>query len=211
MRVAIATSKWSEAENYFKQVIEIDPNTLKAYLGLASLSEKQNKPKETEQYFWDAINISNKNIQCQLTIAALLSQWYQETQQPEKIIILAENLDKQHPNDNNVRSFLARAQLINQQNDRAERTLKSILTYDKKDVKHRVLLVKILSKDKQRMSEALSLLDEALLLQPENKLLYTLKADLLINQGKYEDAIALAKTIHEQFPESTTAQWYIQI
>ncbi|MCW8929549.1 MAG: PEP-CTERM system TPR-repeat protein PrsT [Gammaproteobacteria bacterium] len=205
-RLSALESNWSESENYFKQVLKIEPNTLKAYLGLAAIADKQDKEKETEQYFFDAIERSNKNIPSQLTVAELLSQWYQSKQQPEKILHLAEKLDKQHSNNNNVRSFLARAQLLNQQNDRAERTIKSILTYDTKDVKHRILLAQIISNDKQRIDEAITLLDEALLIQPKNQVVYTLKASLLIKQGKNEEAATLVKTMQEKFPESTTAQ-----
>lgn len=203
-RIAALESKWQASENYFKQVLRINPGALKAYLGLAAIAEKQNKPEMTEQYFLDAIEQSKKNIPSQLTVAALLSQWYQSKQQPEKILSLAEKLDKQHPNNNTIRSFLARSQLLNKQNERAERTLKSIITFDKKDVQHRLLLAKILSQDSSRINEALVLLDEALVIQPENQSLYTLKSGLLFRQENYEEAISLAKSMQEKFPDATT-------
>lgn len=205
-RISALESNWQAAENYFKQVIQINPDALKAYLGLAAIAEKQNKPEVTEQYFLDAIEQSKNNIPSQLTVAGLLSQWYQSKQQPEKILSLAEKLDKQHPNNNTIRSFLARSQLLNKQNERAERTLKSIITFDKKDVQHRLLLAKILSQDSNRIHEALVLLDESQAIQPENQSLYTLKAGLLIRQENYEEAINVAKTMQEKFPDATTGR-----
>ena len=205
-RISALESNWQASENYFKQVITINPKALKAYLGLAVIAEKQNKSQVAEQYFMDAIEQSKENISSQLTIAGLLSQWYQSKQQPEKILSLAENLDKQHPNNSKIRSFLARAQLLNKQNERAERTLKSIITFDKKDVQHRLLLAKIIAQDPKRINEAFILLDEVQLIEEENQSPYTIKASLLLRQEKYEDAISLAKSMQAKFPDSTNGR-----
>ncbi|MCP3850483.1 MAG: PEP-CTERM system TPR-repeat protein PrsT [Gammaproteobacteria bacterium] len=202
-RVSALESNWQEAEKNFKKVIKINPDALKAYLGLAAIAEKQNKPKATEQYFLDALEQSKNSIPSQLAVAGLLSQWYQSKQQPEKILALANKLDKQHQNNNKIRSFLAQAQILNKQQDRAERTLKSIITYDKKDIKHRVLLAKIISNDKKRVNESLDLLNESILITPENQGLYTLKADLLVSNKNYDKAVEQAKILQETFPDST--------
>lgn len=205
-RIYAMDSKWQEAEQSFKQVIKINPKALKAYLGLAAIAEEQNQPEIAEQYFWDAIEQSKNNIPSTLTIAGLLSQWYQAKKQPEKILVLAEKLDQQNPNNNAIRSFLARAQLLNKQIERSERTLKSIITFDKKDVKHRILLAQIIGHDTKRVSEALALLDDAQAIQPDNLSIYTLKASLFINQKKYDDAIDAAKDMQQQFPDSMTGK-----
>ncbi len=202
-RISALQSKWQESKGYFEKVIEINPAALKAYLGLAAIAEKQNKPQAAEQYFFDAIEKSEKNIPSQLAIAKLLSRWYQSHKQPEKILALAKHLDKQHPNENTVRSFLAQAQLINKQNERAEHTMRSIINVDKKDIKHRVLLARLISQDNQRITEALELISEARNIQPENQLLYTLEASLLIAQHNYDDAVNLARIMQVQFPEKT--------
>ena len=205
-RISALESKWQASENYFKQVIKINPKALKAYLGLAVIAEKQNKPEVAEQYFMDAIEQSKDEIPSQLIIAGLLSQWYQSRQQPEKILSLAEKLDKQHPNNSKIRSFLARSQLLNKQNERAERTLKSIITFDKKDVQHRLLLVNIISQDPKRINEAFTLLDEVQIIDEENQSPYTIKASLLLRQEKYEDAINVAQSMQKKFPDSTTGR-----
>lgn len=203
-RINALEANWQESENHFKQVITIQPNALKAYLGLAAIAEKQNKPQLTEQYFLKAIEQSKTNIASQLTIADLLSQWYQTKQLSPKILELADKLSKQHPNDNKVRSFLARAQLVNEKPSRAERTLKNILTFDKQDIKHRVLLAKVIGQDPSRIEEAVRVIDDGMQIHPENQLFYTLKASLLINQKKHESAIKLARTMQDKFPDSNT-------
>ncbi len=205
-RIAALQKKWAEAESHFQQVIKINPQALKAYLGLAAIAEKQNMPEAAEQYFMQAIQQSKKNIASQLTIAGLLSQWYQTRQQPEKILKLAEMLDKQHPNDNTIRSFLARAQLINKQPEKAERTLKSIITFDKKDIKHRILLAKLISQDAQRINEAISLLEDAQAIQPDNLTLFSMQASLLIKQEKFNQAVQIARKISDSFPDEPTGR-----
>ena len=201
-RMAAIDSNWQESEQYFKQVLQINPNEFKAYLGLVAVAEKQNKPQLAEQYFLEAIEQSKDDIPSQLVIASLLSQWYLSKQQPEKVLALTEMLAKQHPDNNLIRSSLARAQLLNKQNKRAERTLKNIITFDKSDVKHRILLAQIISQDPDRSDEALRLLDDAQAVEPENQALYTLKTALLIRQKHYEEAILVAYDAQKQFPES---------
>lgn len=205
-RIAIIEQNWPQAEKYFQQILAIDINFLKAYLGLAVVADKQNNPKLTEKYFLDAIEHSKQNINSQITVASLLSQWYQSQKQPEKILSLAETLEKQHPNDNTVRSFLAKAQLLNHQNQQAERTITNIITFDKQDIKHRVLLAQIISKDAGRTDEALELMNNALGIEPENLSLYTIKAAILVKQKRYEEGIDIARTVQQEFPDSVTGK-----
>ena len=201
-RIAVIESNWQEANKYFKQVTRINPNAFKAWIGLAIVATKQNQPLVAEQYYLDAIEQSKTNIPTQLAIATLLSQWYQTKQQPGKILSLAEALVKQHPSDNTVRSFLARAQLLNKQNEKAERTLRSIITFDKKDVKHRILLAQLISQSPERGNEVLILLDDARAIEPENLTIYILQAKILITQTRYEEAIVIAKDMQEEFSDS---------
>ena len=207
-RIAAMESNWQEAERYFKQVLRIKPNALKAWIGLAAIAEKQNKPQVAEQYFLDAIEQSSANITSQLAMATLLSRWYRNKQQPEKILALAEKLKKQHANNSSVSSFLARAQLLNQQNERAERTLKSIITFDNNDVKHRILLTQIISQEPERRDEALRILEDALAIAPENLELYILKTAILINQTRYKEALSVAKDVQKKFPDSVSGKLF---
>lgn len=205
-RIAIIEQNWTQAENYFQQIIAIDANNLKAYLGLAVVAEKQKKPEMTERYFMDAIEQSKNNITQQMTVASLLSQWYQSRKQPKKILALAKKLEQQHPNNNSIRSFMARAQLLNQQQQEAERTLMSIINSDKQDAKHRVLLAQLISNDANRTEEALELLDNALAIEPENQSLYTIKAAILVKQRRYEEGLDIATTMQQEFPDSETGK-----
>ena len=203
-RIAALKSDWQESEKYFKQVLRINPKAVKTYLGLAAIAERQNKPQAAEQYFLDAIEQSKDNAQSQLAIAALLSKWYITKKHPEKIITLAKKLKKQHPDNNSVHSFLAKSQILNQQFQQAERTLKSIIAFDKLDIPHRILLAQLISQSPERSDEALSFLNEAQLIAPDNLLIYQNQADVLIKQEKYGDAIRLSKSLQEQFPDSVT-------
>jgi len=205
-RVYALQADWTEAQKNFQQVIKIKPKTLKAHLGLAAIAEKQGHADIAEQHFLDALELSKDNISSTLTIAGLLSQWYELKNQPEKVLSLAEKLDQQHANNTAIRSFLARAQLLNKQQERSERTLKSIITFDKKDIKHRILLARIIAQDSDRLAEALPLVDDALAIEADNFALYTFKSHLLVRQGKYSAAINVAKEMQEKFPDSNTGK-----
>jgi len=54
-QIAVSQSNWKQAEQYFKQVLSIEPNFFKASIGLAAIAEKQNKPEEVEKYFIQAM------------------------------------------------------------------------------------------------------------------------------------------------------------
>ncbi len=205
-RIAASEENWSDAEKYFKQVIKIKPDNLRAYLGLAVIAEKQKKPELTEQYFLDAINQSKENPAAQLTIASLLSQWYQSQKKAEKILKLAQTLVKQHPENTKVMIFLAKAQVANKQFTQAERTLNNISTFDKEDITHRILLASLLAEDKNRINEAIDVLDTAISIEPDNHALYLNKASLLLKNGDYQQALSVARDIQQEFPDSNNGK-----
>ncbi len=200
--IASGNKDWAEAEKNFKQIISFEPSALKAYLGLAVIAEKQKKPELAEQYFMDAINQSKEKLDAQLIIANLVSQWYQSLNKNEKILELAHTLDKQHPNNTQVLIFLAKAQVANKQLKEAERTLNKISTFDKNDNSHRLLLATLIAEDPERINDAVDVLNTAIEIQPENISLYLNKASLLLKNGDYQQALEMAITIQQEFPDT---------
>jgi len=123
---------------YFKQVIDINKQYLASYLALASIAEKNKDNQQAENYLLTAYH-NNNDLTVQLKILSLLGKWYAKFKQPEKVLTLAEDLIKQHPEEIPAMSFLAGAQLINQQDKAAEKTLSEIVSNSDKDKKHRIL------------------------------------------------------------------------
>lgn len=205
-RIAAIESNWPKAETYFKKVIQINSNFMKAYQGLIAVAEIQDKSLLVEQYFLQAIKKNKENIPTQISIAMMLSQWYKTKQQPEKVLLLAEQLDKQHPNNKIFRSFLSSAQLLNNQKQKAEQTLKMITTFDKNDVKHRLILAQLILQNPERTEEVLSLLRNIQAIAPDNITSYTIEATLLIQKYRYKEALEIVKKIQSQFTSSITGK-----
>ena len=205
-QIAAIEKKWQEASDYFKKILTINPKAIKAYLGLAAIAGKQNQHQQTEQYFLDAIEASKEDKTSQMVIANLLSQWYQNRKEPEKILTLANELQKQYPNDSQMRQFLARAQLVNGQNQQAEKTLQNLIALDKKDIESRVLLAKLISQTPERTDEVLSILRDTQTLEPDNLSLYTYEASVLIKRSRFDEAIFVARNLQLEFPDQNTGQ-----
>jgi cellulose synthase operon protein C len=201
-KLAVTQSNWSVAQKYFKEMIKINPKMVKAHLGLAGISNELNKPEESEKHFLDAIDLSKADISTQLSIAKLLNQNYLRDNQPIKILSLAIRLQNQHPLDSQIQSLLAQAQVLNNQLGQAEETLKKIISKDKNNVKQRVVLAKILSKNKERQQEALFLINDVLQIESNNLSYYSLKIYLLLQQSQYQKALEVAKDTQLRFPDS---------
>jgi len=205
-RIYVVQAKWAKAKQHFNHVLEINSKELKAYLGLAAIAEKQGKPEAAEQYFWDALKETKNDITETLILADLLTRWYQGKKQPEKTLDLAKTLVKQNPDSANLRSFLARAQILNKQYDLAERTLTKLIRFNRNDVKHRVLLAQLIIKDGKRADEALTFINEALALNNQTLSIYILKIKILVSQKEYKQAISLAQSIQLKFPKVNTGK-----
>ncbi len=205
-RIYVVQANWEKAKQYFNQVLEINPNELKAYLGLAAIAEKQGKSEAAEQYFWDALKQTQNNISETLILADLLTRWYRGKKQPEKTLDLANTLVKQNPDSIALRSFLAKAQILNKQYKAAERTLTKLIRLNRNDVKHRILLAQLMMKDGKRTDEALILINKALTINNYTLSIYTLKVKVLVSQKDYEQAINLAQSIQLKFPKVNTGK-----
>ncbi len=201
-RIYVLQEKLDKAKQYFQQVIAINPKEYKAYLGLVALSEKQGDSEKTEQYFLDALDESKGNSETTLLIAKLLGQWYQSKNQPKKILNLARNLAATNPDNEKIRFFLVRAQILNKKDHQAESTLKEITHADQQDIKNRILLAQLIAKDNNRLDESSKILEEAENIDSDSLAIYSAQNQLLIKKQEYYQALKLAKKIQEKYPES---------
>ncbi|MFK5984323.1 MAG: tetratricopeptide repeat protein [Pseudomonadota bacterium] len=223
-QISISQSKWKQAEEIFKQVLAINPDVIKAYLALAAIAEKQQQPDAVEKYFKQAITQLNKKlnkiskkskqqdsqknkqlITAKLAIAKSLRQWYNSKKQTEKIMVLAKNLKKQHPDNDSINIFLVQSYLINKDFSNAEVSLNAIIESNPKNIKYRLLLANLIAKrstpENNRTNQAIDLLNEAISIEPENKSSYIFKTALLVKQKNYNEALIAAKLIQDKFSD----------
>ncbi len=201
-RLFISQNNWQAARSQFNQVTAIQPDNYKAYLGLAAIAQKQEDAQQTEHYFLAAMNAVKDNIDTRLAIADLLSRWYNSQKQQDKILQLANDLHQTAPDETKVLAFLAKAQLLNKQKPQAIETLDKLVQKDRQDIKYRALLAKLLGSDPDKTQQALSLIDEAIAIAPENVSLYIIKAELLLRSKQYTQALDLAKSLQAQFKQN---------
>jgi len=197
---AIEEKNWALAKDYYSKVMIINPGYVKTYTKLAAIAIKQNDHQEIEKQLKFGFEKAGDSTS-QIYLANLLSQWYLKQKKPEKIMSLAKILNRQHPNDNAVLSFLAAAQIANQKNGQAEQTLRTLIHKINQDVKHRILLATLLVRAKGAGSEILSLLDDAIRISPDDIKPVSLKLSYLIKDKQYKQAILTAEYAIKQFPK----------
>jgi len=199
-KFAYAEGKEQAAVKYFMQVIDINPQYLASYLALASIAEKNKKNQQAEDYLLTAYR-NNNDLTVQLKILSLLGKWYAKFKQPEKVLTLAEDLIKQHPEKIQAMSFLAGAQLINQQDKAAEKTLSEIVSKNDKDKKHRILLANLIAKQPGRQAEVLALLEEIYNTDTSQPQGLIFQVNFLIKKKEYQQAMTIAEHIEFLFPD----------
>jgi len=195
-----------KAIQYFNQVIQIDKKYLASFLALASIAEKNKQNDQAEQYLLTAYQNNKGNLRSQLKLLALLGKWYAKFNQPEKLLPLALDLMKQHPENLSAMSFLAGAQMVNGKNGEAEKNLKNIVARNIRDSKHRVLLANLIAKQPGRKIEVLKLLDEVFAIDNTKSQALSFQVNYLIKLKEYSQALEIAKRIDRLFPAKASGK-----
>ncbi len=203
--IALQNNKVSDAKKYFEKIILIKKDYIKAYIALASLAEKENNLKQFEKYILDAFRNAS-DVSSKVKMATLVSKLYAKQNQPDKVMILAKELNRQYPEDISAISFSAGAQIANNQVEKAQSSLEQIIAARPSDTNHRILLANLLSKQKGKDEDVIRLLNEVSELEPDNVKSYTMKTLYLIKLKKYEQALQGATQLADKFPEQAIGQ-----
>lgn len=193
----------SAAKKYYSKVIQVNSKYIKAYIYLAAIAEKENNVHEVEQQLKTALDQVKGNLNSQVRVAGLLSKWYIKQQTPEKIMPIAQNLNRQYLNNNTALSFLALAQIANKEDGKAQQTLRRIIITNGRDVKHRLLLVSILLKNQSNDNDIMTLLNELIALVPESSRPVVIKSAYLLKNKRYQQVLELADYAQKKFPEKS--------
>ncbi len=200
--LAIEEQQPNEAETLANKIITLNKKATPAYLIIANIAGKQNNQAKVESTLKLAYHNVSGNINSEVSIAANLGKLYIIQKEPQKFLDLAQDLDRQHPNNSRVLALLANAQIANNHAEAATKTLQRLTKKEKNDAVHRVQLAKLLLNQPGNEAEIIKLLDEASAIAPDNPRLMLQKSAFLIALKHYDDAFAIALKLEKLAPKS---------
>lgn len=199
-RLALEANELSTAKKHSEKAIELDKNVINAYLLLADIALKQNKEDEVERIFKTAFQNVRGNLTQELNLANNLSLYYATHDQSEKILPISQEIIERYPNESGALSFLAKAQIVNEQKSLAEKTLEKFISQEKNDITHRLLLAKLLSDSTDHEKRIFELLNEVLQSDPKNLEAHIHKTVFLVKLRRFDDALKTADNVEQLFP-----------
>lgn len=200
-KIDLEAGELNKAKEYANKALAINDKVIPAYLLLADVAFKQKNNAEAETALLNALSKVKGNIQPEIEILQNLGKFYATQKQPEKILALSEDLTKRYPNNSQALSMLAGSQIANEKKDLAEKTLRQIISQEKQDVNHRLLLAKLVSEQPSKETEVLKLLDETIAVDANNPQPIIFKVAYLVKLQRFADATELANKADTQFPK----------
>lgn len=202
-KLYLTEGQYDKAKVYATKALTVDDKTIATYFVLAEIANKQKDQKEVERLFLLAMEKAKSSEDEELQVFQFLSRYYMSTSQVAKMLKLAEDMNKQHPENALVLKNLAQAQILNNHKPVAEQILNKLVSQDKKDVIARLLLAQLLMEQPDKKQDVLKLLDEAVQSAPDNPEPLAYKAFYLIKQKNYTEAMELADKLNKKFPKLT--------
>jgi putative PEP-CTERM system TPR-repeat lipoprotein len=200
-KLALDNGQLDKARDFANKALAINDKAINAYFLLADVAIRQKDNAGVEKVLLTALEKVKGDIKAEAEVIKNLGKFYAVQKQPEKILSLAEDLDKRYPNNSMALNLLAQAQIINDKKPLAEQTLQKLIIQEKQDVGDRLLLARLLSEHPDKEKDTLALIDEAVLIKPDNPEASVFKAAYLIKLKRYPEAMELANKIDKQFPK----------
>lgn len=200
-KLALDDGQLDKAKEYANKSLTINDKVIKAYLLLADVAYKQKDNAEVEKVLLTAQERAKGNVETEVEVNNSLGKFYGVQKQPERILIISEELVKRYPNNSKVLSALAGAQIVNNKKPAAEKTLRQIVSQESQDVNARLMLARLLSEHPDKDKEVINLLDETARISPDKPEALIFKAAYLIKLKRNQEALELAATIDKQFPK----------
>jgi len=198
--------RYEEAEQAYRQAIELDPNYALAYKNLGNLLKDQQRYEEAEQAFRQAIELDPNYTRAYNNLGNLLKdqQRYKEAEQAYRQAI---ELDPKFTWTYNALGIL----LANQQRyDEAEQAYRQAIEHDQNDA-WAYNTLGILLYNQQRYDEAEQTYRQAIELDPEYAGAYNRLGILLADQQRYAEAEQVFRQTIELDPEYAWAYNHLGI
>ena len=205
-KIFLKNGNLSKAAQHANIILTIDDKLIYAYFLLADIAHKKSKQQEVESLLLTAQKKNLGNFRQEIIIAKNLLTHYIETKQDEQALTFAKDVIKRYPHNSSALSLLAVTQLSNNKEQEAVKTLSELISQEKKDIKHRLALTKILLNQPGNEIKALDLLNEISAIEPNNRQALLHKTILLTNLGDFIEAIDLVKRIKKLPPHIGVAE-----
>ncbi len=198
----VKTGKLQKATEHANKVLSIQDTSIAAYFLLADIAMKENRRQDVEGILLTAQKKVQGNVDQEIIVAKNLVKFYTVNKQLDKSLVLAQQLIKRYPDNSLALSFLANAQIVNEDKEQAIQTLEKLVQLEKKDIPHRLLLAKLLLKQAKNEKQILKLLDEITSISPNNPQVLAQKTIFLIKLRHFPEALNLVDEIRLLVPET---------
>ena len=202
-KIAFEAKSYSKAKQYADKAISRNPYEINAYGILANIALQQEGVDSAEKVLLDANTAVKGDLKAELKVLKRLKKLYKEKKQQEKLVLLAKGLVERNSAELNALSFLADAQLSNQEFLDAENTLRQIIFQYPKDAKHHFLLARVLAEIEGKEEVVLTLLDQAASNLDFSAYILAYKTKFLIKHKKYQQALLVVEKIDRSYPMLT--------
>ncbi len=199
-KLALKNKRFDQAKQYANNVIINNKYEINAYKILAAISMEQQGIDLVEKTLLDAYKNVKGKLTIEIKILKLLEKVFITLNQQDKLRPLVVDLVERNQGDTAALSYLVDVQLNSQDLIGVEKSLRQIITQEPKDVKHRFILARLLSKRDGSEAEVLELLDESALKIEKPIIILMYKTAFLIKQEKYQQAFSIAKQLEESYP-----------
>lgn len=205
-RMAIDAKDLDKAKSYAEKTLSINDKSVPGYLLLADIINNQQQTGQVESVLRNGYEKVKGNPAAEIEMATALAKWYSLQKQPEKAVVIAQDVVGHFPQDNTALSLLAGAQAANNDKAGAAKTLRKIVDQNKNDWIHRIALAQILTDQPDKEKEILGVLDEAIKAAPEQPQAEIFKASYLTRLKRFPEAMELAKKIDGKYPKSAAGK-----
>ncbi len=198
----LETGNVNKAKEHAAESLSINDKSIHAYFLLAKIANKENRQQDIENLLLTAQEKNRGNIHQEIAVARYLARFYDTKKQTEKALILAQELIKRYPGNKSALSFLAGTQLLNNQKQPAIQTLEQLINQETSDLRHRLLLIKLLINQPENEEKVLKLLNKITAIAPDDLQILTQKTAFLTKLNHFSEAFNTAQRIKQLAPET---------
>lgn len=191
-----------QAKERIRNAISVNKKTVSSYLLLAEIAYKEKDLVDAEKILLDGLQNVKGKITDEARLLSSLMRLYGMQKQPEKVLVLVQEMNSRYLDHPIALSLLADAQIVNNQMTAAEQTLRKIIRQNARDIRHRMMLANYLAKQPDTANEVVALLDQVSSIAPDNLQLMVQKANILTAIGHYDEAMTVAKAVAVLSPKT---------
>ncbi len=193
--LSLNEKNYDQTRQYAEQALRYNAFIPQAYALLAEVSFQKSGYEAAEKELLESYSKVKGNFSTELKILQSIRNLYLTHKHPEKILPLAQSLDKTYPNQAESLAFLAEAHLVNNQSEQAEQVLRQLIQQNPTDVKQHINLARLISRRPGTEPEVIKLMDQAVKNSNNAPQVLALKTAYLISKQKFPEALKIAQSL----------------